>query len=221
MYHYISSPPEDADEYRLDLSVEPEAFRAQMAYLAENGYTTVDLYDLSLAIVDKKPLPEKAVIITVDDGYVDIYENAFPVLQAYGLKATFFIITDYVDRGAAPYATWAMLEEMANAGMRLEPHTKTHPDLRDRDQNFLVWEILGSQETLAAHIGYTPRYFAYPAGRYDDLVLQIVEQLDFWGAVTTAGGWWQGFDNRYEWKRLRVRHTTTMPEFIDLLEGGQ
>ncbi len=221
MYHYISVPPEDADKYRLDLSVAPEAFQAQMAYLAENGYTTIDLYDLSLAITGKKPLPPKPVIITMDDGYLDNYENAFPVLQAYGQKAMFFIVTDFVDQGAAPYMTWAMLEEMAAAGMRLEPHSKSHPDLRERDHDFLVWQILGSQETLAAHIGYQPRFFAYPGGRYDDEVLEIMLQLDFWGAVTTAGDWWHGFNNRYEWPRLRVRNTTTLPEFIDLLEGGQ
>lgn len=221
MYHYISTPPEDADKYRVDLSVEPEAFRAQMAYLAENGYTTIDLYDLSLAIVDKKALPPKPVIITLDDGYRDNYENAFPILQAYGQKATFFIVTDFVDQGAAAYMTWAMLEEMAAAGMRLEPHSKSHPDLRERDHDFLVWQILGSQETLAAHIGYQPRFFAYPGGRYDDAVLEIMPQLHFWGAVTTAGDWWHSFNNRYEWPRLRVRHTTTLPEFIDLLQGGQ
>ncbi len=221
MYHYVSVPPEDADKYRLDLSVLPEAFQAQMAYLAENGYTTIDLYDLSLAIVNKRSLPAKPVIITLDDGYLDNYENAFPVLQAYGQKATFFIVTDFVDQGAAPYMTWTMLEEMAAAGMRLEPHSKSHPDLREREHDFLVWQILGSQETLAAHIGYQPRYFAYPGGRYDDAVLEIMPQLNFWGAVTTAGGWWHGFNNRYEWPRLRVRNTTTLPEFIDLLEGGQ
>jgi peptidoglycan/xylan/chitin deacetylase (PgdA/CDA1 family) len=218
MYHYISAPPEDADVYRTDLSVAPEAFRQQMAYLVENGYTTIDLYDLTLAIVNQKELPPKPVIITLDDGYRDNYENAFPILREFGLKATFFIITDLADKGLPAYMDWAMIQEMAAAGMRIEPHTKTHADLRGQEREYVIWQILGSRETVAAHIGYMPRYFAYPGGRYDDLALQIVRELDFWGAVTTAGGKDHGFNDRYEWPRLRVRYTTSLPEFIDLIE---
>lgn len=220
MYHYISIPPEDADIYRIDLSVHPDNFRAQMAYLAENGYTTVDLYDLSRAITNQGELPDKPVIITVDDGYIDNYEIAFPILQEFGHTATFFAITDLVDREHPGYATWPMLVEMSEAGMRIEPHSKTHINLSDRTRDLLIWEILGSQQTVAHHIGYTPRYFAYPGGRYDQLTLEIVEELDFWGAVTTLGGRWQGFDNRYEWRRMRVRYTTSLPEFIDLVHPG-
>lgn len=94
MYHYVSTPPDDADIYRRDLSTEPEMFRQQMAYLAENGFTPIDFYDLSLAIVNKSTLPDKPVILTFDDGYLDNYQNAFPVLQEYGFTGTFFIITD-------------------------------------------------------------------------------------------------------------------------------
>jgi peptidoglycan/xylan/chitin deacetylase (PgdA/CDA1 family) len=218
MYHYISVPPEDADEYRLDLSVTPENFRAQMEYLAANGFTTIDLYDLSLAITEKIELPQKPVIVTLDDGYRDNYENAFPVLRALGQSATFFIATNFIDQNDPNYMTWAMIEEMAAAGMRFEPHSKTHPDLRDQEHDFLVWQILGSQETLAAHLGYTPRYFAYPSGRYDDAVIQVMVELDFWGAVTTAGGKWHGYEDRYQWTRMRVRNTTVLSEFADLLE---
>jgi peptidoglycan/xylan/chitin deacetylase (PgdA/CDA1 family) len=217
MYHYISIPPQDADIYRIDLSVHPDNFRAQMAYLAENGYTTVDLYDLSRAITNHGELPEKPVIITIDDGYLDNYENAFPILQEYGHTATFFVITELVDREHPGYATWPMLREMAQAGMRIEPHSKTHSDLSGRERDFLIWEILGSQQTVAAHIGYTPRYFAYPGGRYDETTIQILHELGFWGSVTTQGGRWHSFDNRYEWRRMRVRYTTSLPEFIDLV----
>ncbi len=167
MYHYISEPPQDADKYRKDLSITPADFRTQMAYLAANGYETVDLYDLTLAITAKKDLPEKPVIITLDDGYRDNYENAFPILQENGQKATFFVVTEFIDNGYSDYMTWEMAEEMAAAGMRIEPHSKTHADLTGREHDYLIYEILGSQETIAAHIGYTPRYFCYPGGRYD------------------------------------------------------
>jgi len=220
MYHYISIPPEDADVYRTDLSVTPDNFRAQMIYLAQNGYTPIDFYDLSLAITGHIGLPPKPVIITLDDGYRDQYDNGFPVLREFGFTATIFLVTEFVDKGYEPYVTWEMVEEMAAAGIRFEPHSRTHADLRDRDRDFLVWEILGPQETLAAHLGYTPRYFSYPIGWYDEAVITMLQELDFWGAVTTARGKEHGFDDRYEWARLRVRYTTPLPEFIDLVAPG-
>jgi peptidoglycan/xylan/chitin deacetylase (PgdA/CDA1 family) len=217
MYHYVSEPPEDADEYRVDLSVTPEDFQAQLQYLVDNGYETIDLYDLSLAIVNKRELPPKPVIITLDDGYRDNYENAFPILKEMGLTATFFIVTDFIDKGNPNYMTWEMVEEIAEAGMRPESHSKTHPDLRDQEQDFLVWEILGSQETLEAHLGYRPRYFAYPGGRYDEAVIEILDEIGAWGAVVTAGGKWHGFNDRFEWTRMRIRNTTTLEELADLV----
>ena len=217
MYHYISIPPDDADKYRTDLSVAPDAFREQMTYLAENGFETIDLYDLSLAIADKKELPQKPVIITMDDGYRDNFENAFPVLQEFGMKATFFVVTELIDQEIGNYMTWPMAKEMADAGMRIEPHSKTHADLSGQEREYIIYEVLGSQESIAAHVGYTPRYFCYPGGRYDETTLEVVQDLNFWGAVTTAGGEWHGYDDRYEWSRVRMRNTTTLTEFIKMV----
>ena len=218
MYHYVSNPPTGADIYRNDLSVLPENFKEHMLYLVEKGYSTIDLYDLSMAITNKKPLPEKPVILTFDDGYIDNYHNAFPVLKELDLVATFFVATGFIDAGNPNYMDWPMLEEMSSAGMRIEPHSKSHPDLRDEERSFLIYEIQGSQETIAAHTGYIPRYFAHPGGRYDEEVIDILMERDFWGAVTTAPGSLHGFDDRYEWTRQRVRITTSLNLFADLVD---
>ncbi len=220
MYHYISTPPEDADKYRIDLSVEPDAFRSQMAYLAENGYTTISFYDLSLAVTNNQPLPEKPVILTFDDGYLDNYEIAYPILQEYGLHATFFVVTEFIDRGREGYLTWEMVQEMAAAGHNFEPHSRTHPELTNRDRDYLIWEMLGPQETLAYHIGYTPRYFSYPSGRYDDAVIGMAQELGYWGAVTTYSGKEHSFIDRYTWTRMRIRHNTPLAEFVDLVNSN-
>ena len=218
MYHYISQPPADADVYRVDLSVTPDNFRQQLAWLRDNGYTGIDYYELSLAIVGFTELPEKPVLLTFDDGYLDNYTAAFPLLQEYGYKATFFVVTDFVDFNREGYMTWAMLEEMSRAGHRIESHSRTHPDLRDKDRDGLIWEILGSQETIAAHVGYKPRYFCYPGGDYNEATIQMLRELDFWGAATTANDTWHGFNERFEWGRLRIRNDTTLQEFANVLD---
>ncbi len=81
MYHYVSTPPGDADIYRRDLSVTPDLFAAQLDRLQADGYTTISLYDLMANLAQGAPLPEKPVILTFDDGYRDLYENALPRLR--------------------------------------------------------------------------------------------------------------------------------------------
>ena len=172
------------------------------------------------AIADKQDLPEKPVIITIDDGYRDNYENAFPILQEYNITATIFLVTDPIDLGDPRYMTWEMVEEMAAAGIRFGPHSKTHPDLRGQSRDTLIWQIQGSRETVAAHVGEMSLYFAYPSGGYDENTTAILHELGFWGAVTTFGGKWHGFEDRFEWTRLRVHNYTVLPEFIDLIDPG-
>lgn len=218
MYHYISAPPDDADVYRVDLSTPPDAFREQMAWLKNNGYETIDLYDLTWAIIGYRELPDKPVMLTFDDGYLDNYENAYPILQEFGFQGTFFVITDFVDGGREGYMTWPMIEELARAGHRIESHSRTHPDLREKDHDGLIWEILGAQETIAAHTGQRPRYFCYPGGDYDETTIAMLQELDYWGAVTTANGSWHGFNNRFEWERLRMQNSTTMHDFARMLD---
>lgn len=220
MYHYISTPPEGADIYRVDLSVTEAAFAEQMAYLRDNGYTTVDFYDLSLAITNQAELPDKPIILTFDDGYADNYQNAFPVLAANGQKGVFFVVTEFIDKSREGYLSWDMVKEMAAAGMRFESHSRTHPDLTTLSRDGLIWELRGSQETLAAHIGYTPRYFCYPGGDYNDETIAMLQELDFWGAVTTSGGSWHGFDDRFEWRRIRMRNDTSIGEFAEVTDLG-
>ena len=78
--------------------------------------------------------------------------------------------------------------------------------------------MLGSAETLEAHIKYRPRYFAYPGGWYNEEIQQIVADLDFWGAVTTAHGLSHGYNDRFEWNRVRIRSTTTIPKLAEMIE---
>ena len=219
MYHYLSSPPFDADKYRVDLSVLPSEFDKQLRYLKENGYTTISLNDLALALAGRLELPEKPIILTFDDGYRDNYENAFPILKAHEMKATFFIITDLQDIEHPAYMTWAMVEEMAAAGMNIEIHTKSHPNLQDRSDAYMEEEVGVAQEIIAFHTGVVPYFLTYPGGTYDEKTVEQVEALGLWGALTTSHGYTHTFEDRYEMKRVRIRNTTDIDFFADWIEG--
>lgn len=219
MYHYVSPLPDDADDIRVGLTVDPDMFRAQMERLSAEGYKTISLYDLHDALLWGTSLPPQPVILTFDDGYSDHYTAVFPVLRELGFSATFFIITGRQDAGDPAYMTWSQIEEMAAAGMHMEPHTKTHRELRGRDYDFLIYEILGSRESLEAHSGSAARMFSYPAGRYDDLTLQVADELDIWRAVTTQTGTLHTTDNRLEVPRLRVNPDTGVNGLLHLMRN--
>jgi peptidoglycan/xylan/chitin deacetylase (PgdA/CDA1 family) len=206
MYHYISDPPADADIYRLDLSVTPDNFRDQMNWLKTNGYETISLYDLIYALnIGWPPLPDKPIILTFDDGYIDNYEFAFPILQEFGYVGTFFVLTDVTDRSEPAYMTWDMLREMYAAGNSIEVHGREHFDMANRDSDWLVFNLLGAAQTIEGNIGQYPRFLAYPAGSYDDLVISTAQQLEYWAAVTTQHGTEQNKNTPFELRRLRVR----------------
>src|SRR5689334_16807037 len=137
------------------------------------------------------------------------------------MTGTFFVITQFADNNAENYLTWAEIEEMQAGGMSMEAHTKNHVDLRDRDYDYLVFEIVGSIESIEAHTGSHSQMFAYPVGRYDDNTLAVMASTDVLRAVTTQLGIWQTSDNRLEVPRMRITNETNVSALIYLLNYGQ
>ena len=221
MYHYVEPWPAEADEIRQGLTVWPEDFAAQMAYLHERGYVAVSLYDLMEALTLGRPLPERAVVLTFDDGYRSVAEYAAPAMAPYGYTGTVFVITQLMDEERPEYLTWAQAEALYAAGWKIEPHTKTHEMLAGRERDFQLYQMLGSLQTVEAHIGARPRFFAYPSGKYDDLSVTLAAEMDLWGAVTVGAGRYHAWADRYTLRRLRVSGLGALQDFIFALEGDQ
>jgi peptidoglycan/xylan/chitin deacetylase (PgdA/CDA1 family) len=217
MYHYISEPPADADAYRRDLSTTPADFEAQLAWLRSQGYQSITLTDLTYHLALGWPLPDKAVILTFDDGYRDNYTYAFPLLKRYGYVGTFFLVTQPIDNGDPAYLTWDMVKEMHRASMDFQPHSYRHYDLREKDVDFLVFEIVGSKEAIEARTGQTTRFFSYPSGGYDDLTIAVLRSAYFWGAVATQQGATHTSDGLFELNRIRIRGRHTLEDFVELM----
>lgn len=217
MYHYVSELPPDADGIRIGLTVLPNVFAQHIDYLKQENYSTISLYEMNEALEFGTPLPPKPVILTFDDGHIDHYTNVFPILQNAGFTGTFFIATQFVDNNRPEYMSWSQIQEMAMAGMSMEAHTKTHSDLRLRSYDFLVYEIVGSMESLDFHTGIQPRMFAYPVGRYDADTLAVVDSTSILRAVTTQPGSYHTTDNRLEVSRLRISNETGVPGLAYLL----
>ncbi|MBL8057190.1 MAG: polysaccharide deacetylase family protein [Anaerolineales bacterium] len=219
MYHYVEPWPANANELRRGLTVRPEDFTAQMDYLAQRGYVTVSLYDLADALATGRPLPERAVVLTFDDGYRTLVDYAWPILSAHGYTGTVFAITELMDKGLEQYLTWDQARALFAAGWRIEPHTKTHVELAGRSDAKQLYEILGAVETIAANLGVRPRFLCYPAGKYDATSLRLAPEIQLWGAVTTRPGRTHTFADRFTWTRVRVDGRGSLKDFITAVEG--
>jgi peptidoglycan/xylan/chitin deacetylase (PgdA/CDA1 family) len=214
MYHHIDDAPYGADAIRRDLSVPPKRFEEQLRYLRREGYETITLNDLALHLTIGKPLPPKPIILTFDDGYSDAYTHAFPLLQRYGFSGTFFLISAPIDAGDPDFLSWSEVKEMFAEGMRFEPHSYDHPDMRSRGFDFVVFQILAPKEAIEARVGETCRFFAYPFGRYDPFIIDVLRSAHFWGGVLTEQGATHVASDLFTLRRVRIHGDDTLDSFI-------
>lgn len=171
MYHYIRTVSDrQTDPVGFNLSVTQPDFTAQVNYLVTHGYSAITPTDLSEALHDGRSLPAKSVLLTFDDGYEDFYGVAFPILRRYNLKATLFVVTNFISRRDGRYITWEQLRELDNSGLiTIGAHTRYHSDLTQVSSARAELEIRGSRDALEKFLGHPVTAFAYPGGRLNEL----------------------------------------------------
>ena len=217
MYHYVSAAPSAKDRIRYGLSVPPEMFEAQLKLLSDYGFSTITLRELYEYLALGKTLPDNAVVLTFDDGYVDNYTNAFPLLQKYGMRGTFFVLTGPADDGNPTYLSWDMVQAMSDAGMDIQLHSRDHLDMRNRSYEWLVFQIIGGRQSIEGHTGKPVIFMAYPSGKYDANVARFLQDTHFWGAVTTSFGSQHRLSDAFIWDRVRIAGQLRLQDFARLL----
>ncbi len=177
------------------VSVAPHVFARQMACAAELGFRGVSMRDAVAQRAADGTWPERSVVVTFDDGFANLNEEALPVLRRHGFAATVFLVSEYMGRsnlwetppaglGTRPVLGWQQAEELAGAGWEIGSHTRTHPDLRNLSSARLEDEIAGSRAALEQRLGVAVESFAYPYGRYDARA-ETVAAREYTAACTT------------------------------------
>jgi len=200
-YHQINDRDNNA------LTVHTDQFEKQMKYLHDNGYTTITPAEMMDAWQNGTPLPEKPVIITFDDGYIDNYKNAYPVLQKYNLRATIFLISDYL--GVYPnYLTWSEAADMQESGLiDFESHTLSHMELSEEKAGSkaeIKKQLEDSKAAIEWHLKKNINFIAYPCGTYDEEVEQMTKDAGYRAAFTVNYGLAEPSNNPFVLDRVPI-----------------
>lgn len=185
MYHHVG------DALTNRWWVPAAEFEAHLRHLRDNGYESVLPSDLKAAAEGRGALPARPVVLTFDDGGLDLLTFAEPIMARHGFTGVIYLISGRVGSGAAgrmeyegqPCLTWPEARAMRERGnFRFGGHTRNSPDLRRAPD--LDSEIQGCRDDLARELGAAPDSFSYPFGRYRSNVVEAVGRAGFETAVT-------------------------------------
>lgn len=206
------------DEQSSVISFPPQLFRRGLAKLHENGYRTMSLLDAVDCLGAKKTFPDQSFVITFDDGYQSVYEQAFPALQQHGMSATVFLtvgeegVTDPAHRlpplNGRSMLSWNEIKEMKQWGIGFGAHTLTHPDLTRLRLERVEAEIRNSKAIIEDALGIPVVSFAYPYGRYNRRILRMAQQ-SFTCACTDKLGFMSVASDPYALERVDAYYLRT------------
>lgn len=201
LYHHVASaPPGDSVQASI-YYVQPADFELQMQALQAWGYHTISISLLAEAIMYSAALPAHPIVITFDDDNLDVYTNAFPIMQIYGFTGVMYVIVGRLQTAGSIDAD--QLKELAAAGWELGDHSQSHVDLR-QEHDRLEIEISQSRLMLEQAVGVPINTFSYPFGAQDSIVISHVRADGYLAAVGLGGGWQQGEGNLYYLSRRPV-----------------
>jgi peptidoglycan/xylan/chitin deacetylase (PgdA/CDA1 family) len=211
LYHRIDVSSTDSRYY-----VPPEKFEEQMGLLHNWGYSSITPKTLIEAITEGAKLPPRPFLITFDDGHLDNYSTAFPIMQKYGYTGALYLVVNYI--GADGYMDVDQILEMYDAGWEMGSHSTNHFDLTNLDQQMLRAEVVGSRKSLEKMLGIPIETFAYPFGIQNSSAIDYVRFAGYTGAMgasgyTSAQGKW----NLYYLQRVEIKGTEDAKTFTRFL----
>lgn len=182
-------------------------FEAHIAELKSGGYNVLGLPEIVDAMRAGRPLPDRAVGISIDDAYLSIYTEAWPRLRKAGLPFTLFVATDPIDQKLRNYMSWDQIKEMAAAGVTIGGHTGSHLHMPAHDRALNADEIRRSNERLKEMLGKVPRIFAYPYGESSLAVQMLARESGYVAAFGQHSGVIGSDGNLFDLPRFAMNET--------------
>ncbi|BCX82134.1 hypothetical protein MIT9_P1719 [Methylomarinovum caldicuralii] len=210
MYHMVREP-ETRSEARY--ACPPARFSNHLRALRRWGWQPVSLARIRDHMNAGGSLPDRAVAITLDDGFEDNYQNAFPILQELDIPATIFLATGHLggtnawmgDWPQHPMLTWEQIGEMHRHGVVFGGHTVSHCHLNQVPETQAREEISACKKTIEDRLGTDCDLFAYPYGHFNDTTVDLVRQAGYRLACSTRPGFNHRNRDPFILHRIEVR----------------
>jgi len=209
MYHHVNTHRGDT------VTVTPDVFEGQMEYLHNAGYRTLKISEMLDALEGRMSIEGKAVVVTFDDGWLDNYLFAYPIMRKYGINATIFVITDWIEKSSAAMLpvpdsvpshresklliregqeykvvlNWDLASEMSGSGLiDFYSHTKSHPNCSLLSQSDLAEELAGSKAIIQKRLKQPCLSLCWPKGKYNDAAVKAAKDMGYRALFTTTPG---------------------------------
>ena len=195
-YHKVNN--QDNDPWTLT----NDDFEAHLAYLSEQGYNTISTEQFAHYQIGGFQLPPKPIILTFDDGYVDMLDNMAPLMEAYGMRSTIYMVTNYA--GLPKYLEWTELTRLKRRGFELGSHTANHIPVTDLDALPAFDEAKYSRLMLWWFANTRVTAFSYPEGQYDERIVNYLKANNYLTAVTGEPGYNTKTTSPYHLRRINI-----------------
>lgn len=221
MYHPVDpfSPP----ARRHGLFCHVDRFQAQLRYLQRSRCNVISLQDAYAGLFCGADLPRKSVVLTFDDGYQDVYDFAWPLLQQYRMPATVFMVAGKMGQkadwlqGADARSTRLMdantLRTLAANDITIGSHGQTHCHLAGLDRQQRQREIVDSKTMLEDVLGQPVEHFCYPYGSQDQAARDAVQAARYSTGLTTRRDRADRADNAYAIPRQGISYKDSRLHF--------
>jgi peptidoglycan/xylan/chitin deacetylase (PgdA/CDA1 family) len=224
MYHSLSDAPAASTRA---LSVRPKMFGTQLSYLRRQGFTGLTFGELGQRRRTGQPLPARPIVLTFDDGYADLIEEALPMLIEHGFPATVFVTTGWLRdagrhaAGTAPgrMLSWAQLAELSAAGVEVAAHSHSHPQLDQISAARLRADLGDCKRLLEDRLGRPVRSLAYPYGYSSKRVRTVAREIGYLQAAAVANATAAATCDPFRVPRLTIRRSTSSATFASTVNG--
>lgn len=228
MYHRVINNKENEGLH--GTYIYENIFKKHLKYLKDNNYEVITFRDLDkISWRNRFDNNKKYIILTFDDGYVDNYELAFPILKEFGFKATIFLMAssncnewDIRDSNEKefPLMTKEMIKEMQDYGIEFGAHTFNHPKINKISNEEIEMQVIECKKVLEDKIGKDIITFAYPYGILNDYAKEMAKKAGYTFAVATDSGTVCLSDDLYQIRRIAIFPNTNLHSFKRKVNGA-
>jgi peptidoglycan/xylan/chitin deacetylase (PgdA/CDA1 family) len=220
MYHLIGYSDAATPAITRLLTVTPEDFERQLRWLKRNGYRTITQAELWDGLVCGRRLGPKPILITLDDGYRNVFTKASPIIQRLGMRATAYVVTGRISGPDSSFLKWEQLPKLERRGVEIGSHTVSHVGLTSLSDDDALRQMVASRRILERKLDHRVPWFAYPFGDFDGRIERLARQAGYLLATTTVWGARQSATRPLALTRLRVLDSTHVSGLAAMLAAS-